>query len=225
MQMKGIDISKYQGNVDFNQVKASGIDFVIIRAGYGKTTTQKDPKFEEYYKKAKEANLYVGTYWYSYAKTEYEALQEAKAFEEVIKNKTFEMPVFLDIEESSQATVANVIITKFCDYLETKNYYVGVYGSKSYLESYTTQATTSKYCTWVAQWSDVNTYKRTYDLWQYSDKGKIPGITGDVDLDYCYKDLPTIIKKAGKNGFTTDKKKHIQLIIDGTVVFEGDIDG
>ena len=88
--LKGIDVSKYQGQIDFNAVKRSGIDFVIINAGYGKSVFQKDPCFEQNYTRAKAAGLKVGAYWFSYAMTPDEALQEARTFAEVIKEKQFD---------------------------------------------------------------------------------------------------------------------------------------
>lgn len=99
---KGIDVSQYQQNIDFKKVKASGVDFVIIRAGYGKYAHQKDPYFESHYKAAKAAGLKVGAYWYSYAATVVEAKAEAQTCINAIKGKTFEYPIYFDLEERSQ---------------------------------------------------------------------------------------------------------------------------
>ena len=100
--MKGIDVSKHNGSIDFNAVKASGVEFVIIRAGYGMYDNQKDPKFEENYAKAKAAGLHVGTYWYSYAKSVKEAEIEAEVCLRVIGGKQFDFPIYFDIEDPSQ---------------------------------------------------------------------------------------------------------------------------
>lgn len=99
---KGIDVSQYQQNIDFKKVKASGVDFVIIRAGYGKYANQKDPYFERHYKAAKAAGLKVGAYWYSYAASVEDAKAEAQTCINAIKGKTFEYPIYFDLEERSQ---------------------------------------------------------------------------------------------------------------------------
>lgn len=102
MAKKGIDVSQYQQNIDFKKVKASGVDFVIIRAGFGKYANQKDPCFESHYKAAKAAGLKVGAYWYSYAATVEDAKAEAQTCINAIKGKTFEYPIYFDLEERSQ---------------------------------------------------------------------------------------------------------------------------
>ena len=120
--MKGIDVYKGQGDIDFAKVKADGFDFVIIQAGYGKYAKQKDMLFERNYTNAKRNGMHVGAYWYSYATSAADALQEAKVFVEIIKGKQFDMPVAFDIEERSQASlsasVVGDIIDTFCKYVE-----------------------------------------------------------------------------------------------------------
>ena len=100
--IKGIDVSSWQGIVDYKKVKAGDIDFVIIRAGFGRETSQKDNCFEQNYSAAKAAGLDVGAYWYSYADSAEDAVREAKACMEVIKGKKFEYPIYFDLEEQSQ---------------------------------------------------------------------------------------------------------------------------
>jgi GH25 family lysozyme M1 (1,4-beta-N-acetylmuramidase) len=123
---RGIDVSKWNGSIDFTKVKNSGYDFVIIRAGYGKVASQKDENFETNYKNAKSAGLNVGAYWYSYATTTNEAKVEAKLFIECLKGKSFEYPVYVDIEEQKtlKAGKTNVtnIINAFCLELENAGY-------------------------------------------------------------------------------------------------------
>ena len=222
--LKGIDVSKHNGTIDWFKVKKAGIDFVIIRAGYGKVASQKDPKFEENYLNAKRAGLHVGVYWYSYAETEADALEEAKLFADTIKYKQFDMPVFLDIEEDCSKKNAAAIIKAFCGYIEKQGYYVGVYGSKSYLANYA-PGITAQYCGWVAQWATVCTFPGPYALWQYSDTGRIDGVLGIVDLDYCINDqLPSFIVEHGFNGYEkTVNPRTVQLYIDGVKVYEYEI--
>lgn len=222
--LKGIDVSKHNGTIDWPKVKAAGIDFVIIRAGYGRVATQKDTKFEENYLNAKKAGLHVGAYWYSYAKDEAEALEEAKLFADTIKYKQFDMPVFIDIEEDCSKPKAAAIVKAFGEYMEQQGYYFGVYGSKGYLTNYV-PGVTAQYCGWVAQWAAVCTFPAPYVFWQYSDTGRINGILGNVDLDYCLNDqLPSFIINHGFNGYEKEKKTgKVQLFIDGVKVYEYDV--
>lgn len=220
--LKGIDVSKHNGTIDWPKVKAAGIDFVIIRAGYGKVATQKDSKFEENYLNAKKAGLHVGAYWYSYAKDEDEALEEAKLFSDTIKYKQFDMPVFLDIEEDCSKSKASQIIKAFGEYMEKQGYYFGVYGSKAYLANYA-PGITAQYCGWVAQWATTCTYAAPYVFWQYSDTGRVNGILGNVDMNHCLNDqLPSFIVGHGFNGYDnkTEKAGIVQLYIDGVKVYE-----
>ncbi len=224
--LKGIDVSKHNGSINWQKVKDEGIDFAIIRAGYGRVATQKDPKFEENYLNAKKVGLHVGVYWYSYATNEAEALEEAKLFAEIIKYKQFDMPVFIDIEDECSKSKAAAIIKTFCDYMEKQGYYAGVYSSKSFLANYA-PGITAKYCGWVAQWASVCTFAGPYAFWQYSAKGRIDGIAGTVDLDYCLNDsIPSFIVNHGYNGYDKEneapKTGVIQLFIDGVKVYEYD---
>ena len=203
---KGIDVSRYQGSIDFNKVKASGIEFVMIRCGTGYNQKAcKDVKFETYYKQAKAAGLKVGTYFYSYALTENQARIEAGWVLNWIKGKTFEYPVVYDMEERSQAklgkTKISAIATAFCSTVEKAGYYVAIYSSKSWVESYYTANVLSKYDIWMAQWASKCTYVGNYGMWQYTSDGTVPGINGRVDCNISYRDYPTIIKNAGLNGF------------------------
>lgn len=205
---KGIDVSRWQGNnVDFNKVKKAGYDFVMLNAGYGSYISQKDPTFENNYKKAKAAGLKVGAYWYSYATNSNSALTEAKTFLEAIKNKQFEMPIALDIEDSCQTSLGSntvgQIIKTFCDYCESKKYYIMLYSFTSFLNSYVPSTYKSKYCVWLAEFDKSKpTYKGQYGMWQYTSKGSVSGVTGNCDCNYAYKDFTSIIKSSGLNGFT-----------------------
>ena len=198
--IKGIDVSTWQGNIDFGKVKASGIDFVIIRAGYGRETSQKDNCFEQNYNAAKAAGLDVGAYWYSYADSAEDAVKEAKACMEVIKGKKFEYPIYFDLEEQSQfakgKNFCDSVIKAFCGELTY------------YLNNYVSNSVAGKYALWVAQYNYRCTYTANkYGIWQYSDEGRINGISGNVDMDYCYTDYPNIVKNGGYNGYKKTAKK------------------
>ena len=212
--IKGIDVSKWQGNVNFQKVKDSGISFVIIRAGYGNLTSQKDKCFEENYRKAKAAGFDVGAYWYSYAMSVEEAREEAKACLSVIKGKQFEYPVYFDLEEQKQFAkgreFCDSIVNAFCSELEKNGYFVGLYISRSPLERFISESTAKKYALWVAEYNSKCRYKGDYGMWQYSSKGKVNGISGNCDMNYCYKNYPSVIKNGGFNGY--GKKKSVDEI-------------
>ncbi len=205
MSNKGIDVSKWNGVIDWAKVKAAGVQFAMLRGGFGKTATQKDAKFELNYKNAKAVGMPIGVYHYSYAKTVEDAKKEAQFCLSYLKGKQFEYPIAFDIEDKSQANLgkdALTAITKaFCEELEKAGYYVCIYASKYWLDSKLDMAALSKYDVWVAQWANKCTYSGAYGLWQYSDKGRVNGINGNVDMDEAYKDYPHIMRVNGLNGY------------------------
>lgn len=147
----------------------------------------------------------VGAYWYSYAMDEDEARLEADVFLKVIKGKQFEMPVYFDLEEKKQFDLGkekvSAIMRAFLEKVEKAGYFVGLYGSASSLTTHTADDIKSRYTIWLAHWVDKTNYSGAYGIWQYSEKGKVDGINGNVDLDICYKDFTTIIKGKGLNGW------------------------
>ena len=202
--LKGIDVSYAQGVIDWEKVKASGlVDFAILRAGYGKETSQIDDQFSRNYTACKQLGISVGVYWYSYATTVDEAEQEAKVCLQTIQGKQFEYPVAFDIEEARCLPQADALCQAFCSVLEAAGYYMAIYTFKSALENNISAAIKNRYDIFLSHIGVQQTdYAGDYGLWQYSWMGRIPGISGDVDLDYAYKDYPAIIKAAGLNGFT-----------------------
>ena len=224
---KGIDISYCQKKADWNAVDA---EFVIVRAGYGRYTLQKDIMFESHYKGAKDKGIPVGAYWYSYAKTPEEAKLEADACLAVIAGKQFEYPIYYDVEESEQLALGkeklSAIIRAFLERVESAGYFVGLYGSYSSLTNLTDESIRKRYAIWLAHWDvQKSPYTGQYGMWQYS-VGNAAGVTGACDLDYCYEDYPAKIKAKGLNGFGSvntnddaeqDDKKgiEIELVLDG----------
>ena len=200
---KGIDVSYAQGNINWEQVKASKkIDFAILRAGYGKEFSQVDSQFEKNYAACKRLGIPVGVYWYSYATTTAEAEQEANVCLQTIQGKQFEYPVAFDIEEKDSLQNADALCKAFCDAVEAAGYYAAIYTFKSALESNISAAIKNRYDIFLSHVGvQQTTYAGAYGLWQYSWTGSLPGISGDVDLDYAYIDYPSIIKNAGLNGF------------------------
>jgi len=202
---KGIDVSQFQGNIDFGKVKKSGVEFVIIRAGFGWYAHQKDPFFEQNYKRAKAAGLKVGVYWYSYAMSEADAKEEAETCLSIIKGKQFEYPIYFDLEESSQfrkgRAFCDSLVKTFCNALEHAGYWAGLYISRSPLQQYISAYVAKRYALWVAEYGSRCNFSGTYGMWQYSSTGRVSGISGNVDMDICYVDYPAKIKAAGLNGF------------------------
>ena len=214
---QGIDVSIWQGyNIDFNKVKSAGINFVILRAGYGKYISQKDPTFEGNYKRAKAAGLNVGAYWYSYAQTEADAQTEASVFLEAVKGKTFEMPLYFDLEERSQFNKGTAFCSKiteiFCGALEKNGYFAGLYISRSPLQQYISASTAKKYALWIAEYNSKCNYNGAFGMWQNTSTFGVSGTSGNIDHDFCYVDYPSIIKGGGFNGYPkpakVEEKKH-----------------
>lgn len=199
----GIDVSKHQGVINWDKVKASGqVDFAILRAGYGKESSQIDVQFERNYSECKRLGIPCGAYWYSYAKTAAEAEQEAAVCLSALAGKQFEYPIAFDIEEKESLQNADALCQAFCGALEKAGYYVAIYTFKSALESYIGNSVKSRYDVFLSHVGvNKSSYAGKYGLWQYSWKGNISGIAGDVDLDYGYRDYPAMIREAGLNGF------------------------
>ena len=223
---KGIDISYCQKKIDWNKVDA---EFVIVRAGYGRYTSQKDAMFEDHYKNAKERGIPVGAYWYSYAKTPEDARLEADACLAILAGKQFEYPIYYDVEEKDQLALGkeklSAIIRAFLERVEAAGYFVGLYGSYSSLTNLTDASIRQRYAVWLAHWDvDKSPYTGAYGMWQYS-VGSANGVTGACDLDYCYVDYPAKIKEKGLNGYgithppaddpEPEKGLAIELTIDG----------
>ena len=175
---KGIDVSTWQENINFNQVKASGIEFVIMRAGYGNAV--KDNWFEENYRKAKVAGLNARAYWYSYASSAEGAKLEAQGCARVLAGKQFEYPIYFDIEETSQLNrgqaFCSSLVSAFCNEMERIGYYAGFYASLSAALNYVSAEVRSRYAFLPHLLC-------------------IPGIGGRVDMDMSYVDYPSVIKR------------------------------
>ena len=204
--MKGIDVSVHNGTIDWQRVKSSGIQFAILRAGYGKAASQKDRQFETNYTNAKAAGIPIGAYWYSYATTVDEARQEAEVCVSILGNKQFEFPIYFDQEEKKTLDTGkancSAMIRAFCEVLENEGYWVGLYTSRSVLSTHIEDDIKTRYAMWVAECGSKLNYSGAVSIWQYSDKGRVDGISGDVDLDEAYVNYTSKVKNAGKNGFS-----------------------
>ena len=203
----GIDVSVWQGDFNFKQAAQEGVKFAILRGAYN---LSKDTRFEEYYRNAKSAGLNVGVYHYTMATTVEEAEKEAQfLLDSVLAGKQFELPIYFDIEDSVHKNLSKAQVTEitkaYLSYLESRGYWVGIYSSKSFLETYLTEEVRNRYALWVAQWNTECTYQGQYGMWQFGGETnyirstKINGQT--VDQNYMLEDYPILIKNRGKNGY------------------------
>ncbi|MBP5379814.1 MAG: glycoside hydrolase family 25 protein [Ruminococcus sp.] len=202
----GIDVSVWQGKVDWEKVNDAGIDYAMIRAGYGNLASQTDKYFEANIEGAEKAGIDCGTYWYSYAESPEDAVLEAEACLEVIGGHKFSYPVYYCVEDQCFATKSNeeitAIINAFCSTLEKKGYYVGIKSYANFLNTRVDEAVYSKYDVWVSHYGvSKPEFSKNYNMWQYANDGKIDGLNGAFNLDYAYLKFPEIMKNNHLNGF------------------------
>ena len=205
----GIDISHWNGVINWQEIKSAGIDFVIIKAG---STNGKDSAFEQNYASAKAAGLDVGCYFYTYAKTVEEINADADSFMNMIAGKKFEYPVYLDIEDPSQEALGEALLTEMCitfiEKLQLNGYFGAIYANNNWLVNLlNTQTITTYFDVWLARWTlsgEANwgsSFGTRMGLWQYSCTGKIGSHSCDFDMNVAFKDYPSLIKELGYNGY------------------------
>ena len=206
--MKGIDVSKWQGVIDWEKAKKGGVGFAILRLGFTGAASRKhavDGQFRRNLAQCERHGVNVGVYYYSTATTEAQARAEARFVIKQLKGKKLQYPVYIDTEDAIQARLSKdkltAVVKAFCDTMEKAGYYVGIYANKNWFAEQLNDGKLKAYDKWIAQYNDKCTYKGDYGMWQYTDKGKVAGINGFVDLNKCYKDYPKIIKKAKLNGY------------------------
>lgn len=213
MSLKGIDVSKHQGVIDWERVKKAGVQFVMLRAGYGQSTI--DPQFKRNVTECNRLQIPCGIYWFSYAYTEAMARKEAESCLAAIKPYRIEYPVCFDLEYDTvkyakkngvtiDKALASKLVQAFCGTIEKAGYYAMNYANKDYLKNMFTAGVTSKYDLWYAYYQ-TKCDRKDAGIWQHSSTGTVAGIAGYVDLDVSNKDYPTIIKQAGLNGLTKPK--------------------
>ena len=204
--IKGIDISRWQGNIDFEKVKASGIRFVIIKAGGSDDGFYTDKRFYDNYVKATQAGLSVGAYYFvgKKCKSSADGVADAQRFHNIIKDCILDYPVYIDFEapDATNKQGNTDAVNAFCLYMESLGYYVGIYASdisgfkdRLYLDQL------NRFDKWVARYGSEPKYVKNWGIWQSSSKGNIPGIAGYVDIDYSRNDYSGIIHTHHLNGF------------------------
>ncbi len=191
----GIDISRHNGSIDWNAVKASGVDYVILRCGYRGSATGvliEDESFKKNISGATAAGLKVGVYVFSQAIDEVEAVKEASLAVSLVKGYKLTYPIFIDTESSGgradkiDKATRTAVVNAFCQTVASAGYQAGIYASKTWFEDKLNMGAIGSYRIWLAQYAAQPTYKSKYDMWQYSSKGTISGIKGNVDLNWSY---------------------------------------
>ena len=208
--IKGIDVSKHNGYIDWEKVKSDDVQFVIIRAGFGSSNV--DERFHEYIKGAIKENIDVGVYWFSYATSEEKARIEAAKCIEVLKpyKDKIVYPVFYDFEYDSlnyakkhgvdlNRTKVTAFANAFLKEIKKEGYMPGLYTNIDFSNNYYSKDILKEYDLWIAQYTSRFTYTGPHVMWQYSESGKISGIQGNVDLNYSYKEY--------KNNSSVDTNK------------------
>lgn len=206
--MSGVDVSTYQGDIDWALAK-NNIDFAIIRAGYGKNNI--DKKAERNVKGCEDNGIPFGLYWFSYAYTTDMARKEAQYLIQFVKGHTPLFPLYFDFEYDSVeyakkqgVTITNQLLrdmaVAFCEELENAGYYAGIYANHDYVKRMYGEDIFKKYDLWYALW-DTSEPGRNVNLWQTSSTAKVGGISGNVDTDIAFIDFPALIKERGLNGY------------------------
>lgn len=191
----GIDVSKHNGNINWAEVKNSGVNYVIIRCGYRGTATGvlvEDPKFRTNIEGALNAGLKVGIYFFSQAVNKVEAVEEASMTLALINQYKITYPVFLDVEagggraDGLSSAERTEVVNAYCQTIKNSGYTAGVYANKDWLNNKMNSGSFGSYKIWLAQYAAVPTYNGRYEMWQYSSTGRIGGISGNVDLNISY---------------------------------------
>lgn len=191
MKSKGIDVSEHQGHIDWAKVAKDGVQFAVIRAGYGRELSQKDDYFEQNYTAAKKAGIQVGAYWYSYADSVKRAEEEAKTCLKVLEGKKFDLPIFFDQEyEKSILALSSKtrtdIILKFLEIIQAAGRKCGLYSSTNFITTKLQASRLRQYPLWIAEYGSKLHYPGTVWAWQYTSTGRVSGIKGHVDCNHGY---------------------------------------
>ena len=193
----GIDVSKWNGEIDWDKVKDAGVEFAIVRAGYRGSVSGslvQDPYFETNMRGAVAAEVPTGVYFFTQAVNEVEAVEEASMVLELIRKYKVDYPIFIDTEgaggdgraDGLDVETRTLVCEAFCRTIENAGYTAGVYGSRNWYNNRLETKRLDNYFIWLAEYRSVPLYKGYYQMWQYTSKGKIDGIDGDVDMNIYY---------------------------------------
>lgn len=218
--LKGIDVSGYQGNIDWKKVKNDGVKFAIIKLGtiYDEDENSIESTFEKNYNECIKNNIPVGVYVYNYCNS-IEALKKgANWVLEVLNKRALNLPVYLDMEDKTIVSEGKAVLTNQCNefakILTNAGYKAGVYANLNWFENYLEAKNfNSNISVWVAQYYKECEYEGKYDIWQYSSSGKVDGISGNVDMNYLYNE--SIIKNTDNKPENKTIDELAQEVIDG----------
>lgn len=207
MSIQGIDVSEFQGNIQWDRVKKAGIQFAMLRAGYGTKTI--DPQFRRNAQGCNDVGIPCGVYWFSYAYTPEMARNEADQCMQAIEEYRIGYPVCIDFEGDSvryaasrgvtvTGELATEMVRTFCERVEEWGYFAMYYSNLDFLNRYFASSLRSDYALWFAQYA-AEPQTSGMAIWQKSNTGRVDGISGNVDLDVAYYDLAAVIEKAGLN--------------------------
>lgn len=201
--LRGIDVSWVQGDIDWEAVSKSGIDFAMIRAGRGDidgTGPKEDTHFRQNIQAANEYGIDVGVYFYSYAETVDEAEQEAYFFLNLLSGYEITYPVVADMEENGRRIDMSDVAEAFLEIISGGGYYPMLYSYQARLDNHFSRSVKENYAVWVAKLDDPQPdTDYDYYIWQYSHEGKVNGIEGNVDYNVAYRDFPDIFRDYGLN--------------------------
>ncbi|MDU1411222.1 MAG: glycoside hydrolase family 25 protein [Clostridium sp.] len=219
--LNGIDVSEHQGVINWDSVKSSGIDYAIIRVGYGDDIfSQDDRQFKRNADECTRVGLPFGVYIYSYATSIDQSRSEAQHVLRLIKNYKLSYPVYYDLEDSgttgqcSNSFIADMA-QNFCNIIKSSGYVPGVYANTNWWNNKLTDGRFNSWQKWVAQYASRCTYSGDYGMWQYASDGRVNGINGNVDVNYCYIDYPSMMNR-------NDNGQGEKVIIRGIVAYQND---
>lgn len=233
MSKKGIDVSEFQGKIDWEKVKNDGIEFAILRCGYGMDfSNQDDVEYERNANECERLGIPYGVYLMSYANTVEKARSEAKHVLRLIEGRKISLGVWYDIEDNgtsgaiNKETLTNIINT-FCNTIKNAGHRVGVYASLNWLENKIERIIRDNYDIWVAQYYSKCEYEGKYIMWQHTSSGKVNGISTNVDMNILYEDLPVINNNDNNNSKTNNSEivKSLQKALNKDYNCGLDVDG
>jgi len=202
-----IDVSRYQGDIDWERVKAAGIEGAMLKTV---STSKKyggiyiDPTFEQNYAECKRLGIPVGAYYYTYAKDVMTATKELATLQEALAGKTFELPIAVDVEDSSLNGMSKQMLTDLTAYaaktIEGLGLYAMIYTGLYFAQTELDMAQLSDFDLWLAAYRSKRPSSPKHGMWQYTSSGHVDGIAGNVDISHAYKDYPSIIRRAGLTG-------------------------
>ena len=189
---KGIDVSEYQANIDWDKAKDDNIEFAILKFAniYNNQNIHYDTKFKRNYKECKKLKIPIGIYIYNYCNSISNLEKNINEILNKLSKKTFELPIFLDMEDKTILSEGKSYLSKmcnhFCEIISEKSFMPGIYANLDWLENHLDVSMFPNAKIWIAQYNSVCTYKNPYMIWQYSNIGSVNGISGNVDLNYLY---------------------------------------